>query len=134
MNRDEAIILAAHIAVALAEWRKRCARDRVELPSAYHLLAEFFFRFTTVQDGSSFGDWPTCSHDGAVVLLTIPAAAELLSVSTSTVKRLVARGELPSVKIEGARRIHKADLEDYAARLRPGRMADRVEQKVVRPA
>lgn len=44
-------------------------------------------------------------------------AARLLSVSKSTVERLVAGPdpELPSIRIGKARRIHRHDLEDYLA-------------------
>lgn len=51
-------------------------------------------------------------------LLTYDDVAALLSVSPSTVERLVRRGELPSVKIgTKIRRIRRVDLDRYVTEL-----------------
>jgi len=42
------------------------------------------------------------------LLLTVAAAAKMLSLSRSTVHELIRRGDLPSVKIGGTRRIRPA--------------------------
>lgn len=47
------------------------------------------------------------------LLLTVPAAATLLSLSRSTVYELMRRGDLPSVKVGGARRIQRDALEVF---------------------
>ena len=45
------------------------------------------------------------------LLITLPQAASLASVSESTAKRLALSGEWPSVKIGRARRVVVRDLE-----------------------
>ena len=49
-------------------------------------------------------------------VLTIPAAAEALSVSSQTVRRLIAQGELPAYRVGGSIRIR---AEDFEHALRP---------------
>ncbi len=52
--------------------------------------------------------------DPAVQLLTVDEAARLLRIGTSTLWRIVMRGELTSYKIGGfARRISLAALQEY---------------------
>jgi excisionase family DNA binding protein len=51
------------------------------------------------------------------LLLTPEEAAELLSLSRSTLYRLMARGEMPSHKVGRARRVPRALLEQFVARL-----------------
>lgn len=53
-----------------------------------------------------------------VALMTLDQAAASLAVSERTVRRLVAGGDLPSVRLGRARRIHVEDLATYAAELR----------------
>jgi excisionase family DNA binding protein len=48
-------------------------------------------------------------------LLTLDEVAEQLSVSRSTVSRLVRNGELRSAQLGGNRRIAESDLQDYIA-------------------
>src|SRR5258708_36363706 len=56
-------------------------------------------------------------HDSYLpLLLTIDAAAACLSVSRATMWRLVASG-FPTVRVNRARRISRAALESYVARL-----------------
>jgi excisionase family DNA binding protein len=43
--------------------------------------------------------------------LTIPAAAEYLSVSRATIYRLFERGDLPLIKIAGRTLIRRGDIE-----------------------
>ena len=50
-------------------------------------------------------------------LLTIAQAAEQMSVSISTVSRLIRSGELPSVTLGRCRRIPSTVIEQYAASL-----------------
>lgn len=53
----------------------------------------------------------------APLLYRVGEAARLLSISRSKAWELVARGEIESVKIDGARRISHAALQAYVARL-----------------
>ncbi len=64
------------------------------------------------------------------LLLTIPAAAVLLSVSERTIRNMCADGRLTPVKIGGATRIRRGDVDALvAARPASPRFMDRVEQK-----
>jgi excisionase family DNA binding protein len=54
----------------------------------------------------------------ALQLLTITDVAKLLSVSETTVKRLIYSGELESVKIGRARRIAPEAVAEYKNKLR----------------
>lgn len=47
------------------------------------------------------------------LLLSVVDAAALLGVSRSTVNRLIAAGELPSVRLNGSRRIRRDALIAY---------------------
>jgi excisionase family DNA binding protein len=57
------------------------------------------------------------------LLLRVPEAAESLSVSRAKVYELIRSGVLPSVKIDGSRRIRLEDLTAYVASLGRGRAA-----------
>lgn len=46
-------------------------------------------------------------------VLTAPEVAEILTVSKRIVYRLVADGELKSIKIRGSLRIYREGLEEY---------------------
>jgi excisionase family DNA binding protein len=47
----------------------------------------------------------------------VEEAAEYLSISRAKTYELIQRGELRSVKIDGARRVTLRQLEDYVAQL-----------------
>lgn len=55
-------------------------------------------------------------HDDGRPLLTVSEAAEYLKVHVRTVHRIIASGELRSIKIENRRRIRPGDLSDYCDR------------------
>jgi excisionase family DNA binding protein len=59
-------------------------------------------------------------HHGERLLFRVREAAELLCISESKTWELVARGEIRSVKIDGARRIPREAIEDYVRRLGEG--------------
>ncbi len=52
------------------------------------------------------------------LLLKVDDAADRLALGRSITYGLIQRGELPSVKIGGARRVLLSDLEAFVARLR----------------
>ena len=54
----------------------------------------------------------------ADVLLTLPAAAEVLALSRRTLEREIAAGRLAVVRIRGAVRVAQSDLDGYIVRLR----------------
>ena len=54
-------------------------------------------------------------------LLRVPEAAELLAVGKSTIYLLMENGEIPYVRVRGARRIPKRAVTEFAkARLQGG--------------
>ena len=58
--------------------------------------------------------------------LTIDQVAELLQVSTKTIRRLVARDEIPGFKVGGQWRFLRKDIDAWARkRSRGGRGEDR---------
>jgi hypothetical protein len=56
--------------------------------------------------------------DSSATLLSIPAVAKKFSISERLVKRLIATGELKSVKLCSRRLVHIKDCDDYEERLR----------------
>lgn len=50
----------------------------------------------------------------APILLTVNEAANTLRIGRSTLYAMMARGELPRVRIAGATRIRRADVERLA--------------------
>jgi excisionase family DNA binding protein len=52
--------------------------------------------------------------------LTTDQVAQLLGLSRSTVTAMIGRGELPSVKVGGSRRVLRRDLETYLASIAAG--------------
>jgi excisionase family DNA binding protein len=52
------------------------------------------------------------------LLITVNEAARRLGVGKSLMYMIIRRGELPSVKIAGARRVAVAELQEYVSRLR----------------
>lgn len=59
------------------------------------------------------------------LLLTIDEAARRMQLCKSMVYRFIRRGELPSLKIGGSRRVMARELEAFVERLRE---ADQCEQ------
>lgn len=58
------------------------------------------------------------AHDALMPgLLTIDETAEVLRSSTSSVKRLISSGDLPSVRLGRSRRIRNTDLADFIEEL-----------------
>jgi excisionase family DNA binding protein len=51
-------------------------------------------------------------------LLTVQAVADLLDVSSKTVRRLIARGDLAAHRIGGSLRVSEGDLRVYLGRCR----------------
>jgi len=53
-------------------------------------------------------------------LLTVDGAAELLSVSSPTVRRLIEKGELRATRVLGAVRVDRRDLDSYITAAKDG--------------
>ncbi|MGH9281590.1 MAG: helix-turn-helix domain-containing protein [Acidimicrobiales bacterium] len=67
------------------------------------------------------------------LLLDYEDVADVLQVSTATVKRLVSSGDLPAVKVAGARRVRRVDVEAFVARLGGSPTFGGVEQMTAAP-
>lgn len=50
-------------------------------------------------------------------LLTVESAARVLQLGRTKTYQLIARGDIPSVQIDGSRRVRVRDLEEYVERL-----------------
>lgn len=61
------------------------------------------------------------SSDAPPVLYRVPEAARMLGLGKSKTWELIARGEIETIKIDGARRVPAEALADYVKRLRSGR-------------
>jgi excisionase family DNA binding protein len=54
------------------------------------------------------------------LLVKVPEAAARLGISRAKLYELMASGALPSVRVDGCRRIRVDDLRDFVANLRAG--------------
>lgn len=119
-------LTAGHAAVAIAEHVRALRRlgqrppaGLVELGEAFVRAARGSQRSTAVHSGPTLADLAGLLEGAAMrppQLLRFPAAAAQLDCSTSTVKRLVAAGDLPAVTVAGGeRRIRQADLDAFVA-------------------
>jgi excisionase family DNA binding protein len=61
---------------------------------------------------------------GRPLLFKVREAAAMLGLGASKTWELIARGELESVKIDGARRVPDEAIADYVRRLRQGGSGD----------
>ena len=63
-------------------------------------------------------DQAVFAHHGDRLLYRVPEAARMLGLGPSKTWELIARGEIESVKIDGARRIPREAIETYVRQLR----------------
>lgn len=63
---------------------------------------------------------PLFAHHGEQLLYRVRETARVLALGESKVWELVARGEIESLKIDGARRISRQAIERYIASLESG--------------
>lgn len=130
--------LAMHAALALELHERTCRANGVALPDELKMCIGWAWQ---IAKGDSDRQEPTplaflaAMAEGRPVkpiLLSIADAAAAIAVSERQIERLIASGDLASVKVGGSRRIHAADLEDFATNLRrPRSFAGAVEHKVV---
>lgn len=112
--------VAAHLAVAIRCHRQRLRADLQPTPPALaDIERDCAQRAREGQEGpmletGGLGD----DGNGMTLLLTPEQVADALAVSSSTIKRLLASEDLPSVKIGDARRVHRDDVERYVDSLR----------------
>jgi len=120
MNTTQPSTRALHAAPAPgrhpAEVALRAAQER--LAAAEHALAETHEALDAI--ARELAAAPAGSPPDALTTLQVAAA---LCLGRATVAELIRRGDLPSVKIGGARRVFRADLDGYIASLRASRAA-----------
>lgn len=111
----------AHLAWALEYYDDRCRRDGGRMPPNLRLFADAL-KTPKGQKGPNSPE-PDLIPDNSVVFYDYEAAGKVLSLSLTTVKRLVRAGELRAVHMgTKTRRIHRDDLVEYAERLRQKEM------------
>lgn len=104
-----------HLKAALRVYADRLALDGFKrLPLG---LKQFAATLDTSDFQSELAE-ASLVADSPVLLYDIGATADVLRLSKRTVGRLIADGQIPSVKIGAARRVHRDDLLAYANGLR----------------
>lgn len=104
-----------HLKAALRVYADRLALDGFKrLPLGLKQFAAELDTFAFQrEDGEA-----TPIADSPILLYDVGAVADVLRLSKRTVGRLVADGQIPSVKVGAARRVHRDDLLAYANGLR----------------
>lgn len=91
----------AHLAVAVRAHVRQLRRDGATAPPELELLAD-----------ALLGQQPSPRDD--LSLLGVGEVADRLGVSTSTVKRLIASRELPSVLVRRRRLVRACDVDRFS--------------------
>lgn len=110
----EAELLLRHLEVALRRHVEALRRDGRPVPgcvvSAVTTVATIRLAATRLDpsvDTADAGEVPS-------LLLVKRDAGRLLGVSERTIERLISAGKLPAVRLDGALRIHRADVAAFA--------------------
>ena len=113
---------AWHVAEAIDRWRPVARAAGVPVPMSVVLWAEACRqRARTGHHGPALDRIESIAAGFPAmprILLPLIDAAAALGISERSVKRRVAAGDLPSVKVERRRLVHVDDLTAYADRLR----------------
>lgn len=127
--------LAAHAAIALSRYVRESAREGRSVPAELVAVMEFCADAVRERQGATgvvgCGD-PAHAEPMSTqtLLLSKREAAHLLRVSTRTLERRIAAGELRTVTVAGAVRVRRVDLDEYVAGLgRPRSFRDGVDVK-----
>ena len=111
---------AAHLAVAIKRHREQMRRSMTPCPNRLaEYQAELRHRASEGTDGQTLANVERVGDPRRMtLLLDTRDVADVMRVSERTVKTLIKSGELPSVQIGTARRVHVDDLDAYLHRLR----------------
>lgn len=126
--------LFAHLTAAIGRYSQELRRDGMQIPDDLAALLVFFNDCATVRQGATpLSDSPSPPHSDGMThpLLTKRETAAALRLSVRQLERLLANPDvaLSAVRIEGAPRIRRADLDAYVAGLGAGGFRDRTEEK-----
>lgn len=127
--------LFAHLAMALGRYAREIQRDGIAAPADLVTLADFFADCARVRpDATPLADTGASGHGGPMrshLLLTKREAAAELRVSVRQLERVLANPDsgLESVRVEGAVRISRQDLESYIAALSSRSFRNQIEEK-----
>jgi excisionase family DNA binding protein len=109
----------SHLVVALQRYLKQLSADGKHTPPALkNLTTSLLNGLSAGLCGSPVDGFPQVLDDDPMPpkVLRLDAVARVLSSSRSTVKRLVERGELPTMRVLGDPRIRVSDVDAYIAR------------------
>jgi excisionase family DNA binding protein len=107
-----------HIGRALGEIRRRYTRDG--RPWDLELEALRLLAVSGVHSRSNVAD---LGEPENALLMTYETAARRLTISDSSLRRLVKSGDIPTVSVGGSIRISEADLQAYVETLDRRRIA-----------
>lgn len=113
--------LAGHLATAVRAHRQWAARVSLPAPPELAELERIFTETANGRQQPSVLDELAALRDRPPVaarLLDYRSVADGLSVSVRTVERLVAAGQLRTVRVGGASRVPVADLDAYIENLK----------------
>jgi excisionase family DNA binding protein len=127
---------AGHLAAALARYFTWARDNGLRPPTEFvgfadRCLAEAK-RLRLGQDGAHVDVLAGLMESAAMpepLLVDQKEVARLLNTSISTVKRMVAAGQLPGVKLGRATRVRRADVDAYVEGLAPGPFRRRIATK-----
>jgi excisionase family DNA binding protein len=118
--------LAGHMAIALEAHLSWLRRSRLREPEGLQELAVLLRkRATKGLPVTALDDLARLAEADLVtpMTLTYEQAATVLNCSVRHVKRLAAKGDLPTVDVGGLARIRVADLDQFVRNLTPRRAA-----------
>jgi excisionase family DNA binding protein len=104
--------------------RERAAHDREALARIGAAVVELADAFAAVVPGERQSP-PAQEQQTSPQLISLAKAAEMLGVSIDVVKRLVAEGELFSVRVRGRRLVDSSSLASFVARNRSNGATER---------
>lgn len=89
-------------------------------------IAALLARLAVIMSGpsSSPDELPVSRAMPTRVLLTVEEAAEQLGIGRTLLYKLIARGEIESIRIGRLRRVPTAAIQDYARRLSTERLSE----------
>lgn len=125
--------LFAHVALALARYEREARSDGQVVPPELAALRVFVTDCAQRRPDATPEGRLDPVRDSEVMhanpLLSRRETATALRCSTRTVDRLIARGELLGVKVEGSTKVRHADLDAYIAGLPPRSFREQVIEK-----